>query len=192
VVKIAHAAPSISLAVPSARLRSGGNIGTSSQNHTVTLTSDQQLIIAPVITADKGTLVSTMAGGPAVWTQSLNIHDNDAKGAGTFGLTTAYNLANVPAVGIAAGASYTVGGYVLRVVTAIPAFSSLISVGTTIVDPTKVYAQFLANVLTYESGSTPSAMDKFAVVAPDKIKLHPDQANLNASGTGALTTEEAV
>ena len=42
IVKIANVSASITVATPAARLRSGGNNGTSIQNHTITLTSDLQ------------------------------------------------------------------------------------------------------------------------------------------------------
>jgi hypothetical protein len=117
VVKIAHDTPTIAITLPAARLRSGGNNGTTAQNHTVTVTANQQLAAAPTVTAGSGTWQGGgFTGGPAVWTRSLQIHDNDAKGAFSFSSFSATNLAGVPVTAITSGASYTVGGFVSRVI----------------------------------------------------------------------------
>jgi len=117
VVKIAHDTPTIAITLPAARLRSGGNDDTTAQNHTVTVTANQQLAAAPTVTAGSGTWQGGgFTGGPAVWTRSLQIHDNDAKGAFSFSSFSATNLAGVPVTAITSGASYTVGGFVSRVI----------------------------------------------------------------------------
>ena len=117
IVKIAHDTPTIAITLPAARLRSGGNDGTTAQNHTVTVTANQQLAAAPTVTAGSGTWQGgAFTGGPAVWTRSLQIHDTDAKGAFSFSSFSAANLAGVPVTAITSGASYTVGGFVSRVI----------------------------------------------------------------------------
>lgn len=113
VVFIADATPTITMSVPYARLRSSGASG---QDYAVTLTSNQKLSVAPVVTGPGGTLSPTWTGSVnhTVWTGNINVHDSDTKGAYTFGLTSAVNLAGVSTTTITSGSSYTLGGFVQR------------------------------------------------------------------------------
>lgn len=113
VVFIADATPTITMSVPYARLRSSGASG---QNYTVTLTANQRLSVAPVVTAPGGTLGGTWTGSVnnTVWTNTINVHDSDTKGAYSFALTSAINLAEVSTATITTGSAYTLGGFVQR------------------------------------------------------------------------------
>jgi hypothetical protein len=117
-VKIAAVAAVVDV-VSTARLRSGGNDGTSAQNHTIQLNCDQQLLEAPSLDADAGggTFLGSWAGGPSAWTRSLQVHDNDTKGSYTFQNLSAKNLAGIITTAINSGASYVLGGFVSRTLT---------------------------------------------------------------------------
>lgn len=117
IVKIAHTPPTISITIAGnpARLRSGGNDGTSVQSYTVNLTSSQRLSSAPSIVAPEGTFSgSSFTGGPTTWSRNILISDNDPRGSFNFGNLSAINEANVEQTVIAAGATYTIGGFVTR------------------------------------------------------------------------------
>lgn len=117
VIEVADTAPTVVVSQPAARLRSGGNVGTSAQDYLITATSDQNLVSAPDIAIPIGGswLGSGFVGGPKVWTRTVQIHDNDAKG------TAAWVYGSVPTnkAGIAASISgnQVNGGFVLRTMT---------------------------------------------------------------------------
>lgn len=142
VVQIANVAPTIDITVPAARLRSGGNDGTSVQGHTVTVTSNQQLLNAPSLSAGAGGGVfigGGFAGGPSVWTRTLNVHDNDVKGAYSFSALTATGLAGLVQSTINSGAAYTLGGFVQRSLT-FGAFSQTTTLNVAVVTYSKLQA----------------------------------------------------
>lgn len=117
VVKIANDLPTITITISGnpARLRSGGNDGTSPQSYTVNIVSNQQLKQAPTMTAPGGTLQgSTFTGGPTTWSRSLTVTDNDPKGSFNFSSLSAFNLAGVEQTVISSGSTYTLGGFVSR------------------------------------------------------------------------------
>ena len=142
VVAIANVAPTVNLSVPAARLRSGGNDGTSVQSHTVIITADQQLLNAPTLSAGAGggTFVGGgFAGGPTVWTRSLNVSDSDTKGAYSFSALVATGLAGLVQSTINSGAAYTLGGFVPRNLT-FPAFSQSTALNVAVVTYSKLQA----------------------------------------------------
>ena len=123
---------------PAARLRSGGNDGTTIQNHTITmrasssasnsLTTPQRLLQAPTIDAlgtGEGLWSGPWSFGTAAtqFTRTMQVHDNDTKGTFNFTGLTAVNLAGIEIISFSTGSSYTLGGFVSRVLT-VPAFSS--------------------------------------------------------------------
>jgi len=123
VVKIANTAATLSVSNPNTRLRSGGNDGTSIQNHTITIQSDQQLYSAPTLQVDGGTTADwqtspTFSGGPTTWTNVLQVHDDDAKGTYNWGAISGYNLAGIQTT-TKSGATqqYVLGGFVQRTMT---------------------------------------------------------------------------
>ena len=100
VVAIAHVDQVITVSVPFARLRSGGNNGTAPQDYTVTISSDQQLFSAPSLDpqagGDHGTFQGGgFAGGPSVWTRALRVSElvPDAKGTFTWANLSTTNRA---------------------------------------------------------------------------------------------------
>lgn len=117
VVRIANAAASVAVTVTGnpTRLRSGGNDGTSVQNYTINIVSNQQLSSAPSLTAPGGTFLgSAFTGGPTTWTRVLAVSDNDAKGSYNFAGLSAVNLAGVEQNTINSGQTYTLGGFISR------------------------------------------------------------------------------
>lgn len=114
-VAIANVAPTIAIGVPFARLRSGGNDGTSVQGYAVTVTSNQNLASAPSLVAPAGTLTGGgFAGGPSVWTRNININDTDTKGSYNFSTLVAVGLSGLTQNTIGSGAAYVLGGFVQR------------------------------------------------------------------------------
>lgn len=140
VVYIANTAAQITVSEPYARLRSGGNDGTSVQSYTISLNSDQLLYEAP--TLDVGAEAawaasSTFSGSGQNWTNTLRVHDDDAKGTYNWGALYAKNLAGQVTTVLTGNQSYTLGGFVYRVLT-IPAFANSVELGTYVADFTKV------------------------------------------------------
>ena len=119
VVNVVNVAAQLSVSVPQARLRSGGNDGTTAQDYTITITSDQQLDGSPTMDADsggnRGAFTGAFSGGPTVFTASLRVDETIPDEKGTF---TFEDLAGTGLSGIAAtptgSLDYTLGGAVER------------------------------------------------------------------------------
>jgi hypothetical protein len=208
VVVVADVAPTITIAKPAARLRSGGNNGTAVQSHTITIQSNQPLLNAPTLGADsggnRGTFAGGWAGGPSNWTRSLQVSEvvPDEKGTFAFEGLIATGLAgivqNVPAGGSQA---YVLGGFVSRDLT-FPAFDPDTSLDVQVVD----FAKLTAGVFTATNqpsikqaiGTPPSVTDGYTIDALNPattklIWLDTPQVNANASGTAQiLAVQETV
>jgi len=142
VVAIANVAPTVDITVPAARLRSGGNDGTAVQGHTVTITSNQQLGSAPTLVAGVGGgafIGGGFAGGPTVWTRTLNVNDTDTKGAYSFTTLVSTGLSGLVQNTINSGAAYTLGGFVPRSLT-FGAFSQTTTLNVGVVTYSKLQA----------------------------------------------------
>lgn len=116
-VQIANVLPVINIAGTSNRLRSGGADGTAVQSHTITIQSNQRLLVAPItgnIPAGQGTWSGSWAGGPSNWTRNLLINDSDSKGSYSLSGLVATNLSGMVQGTINSGATYTLGGFVTR------------------------------------------------------------------------------
>ena len=111
VVRIAHTAPTLTVSVPAARLRTGGNDGTSLPSYTVTITASQQLLSAPTLSAPSGggTLVGSFSGSGTTWTSSLQISDSLVKGTYNWASISATNLAGKVVSTTTTGGSYVIG-----------------------------------------------------------------------------------
>jgi len=140
-VKIAHdPIASFAVTLPAARLRSGGNNGTSIQNHIVTATLDQEAWAAPSMTppANAGAFLGGWGGSGTAWTRTLQVHDNDLHQAGhAWVAPTVTNLAGLVTNGLTAGATYEIGGFVARTLT-FGAFAQSTSMGVPVVTYTKL------------------------------------------------------
>jgi len=204
VVEIANVAPTIDVSTPAARLRSGGNDGTSIQNHTITIDSDQQLDAAPTLNEDTGggTFTGSWSGGPLQYTRTLQVHDDDVKGAYTWQGLVATNKAGLVQNTINTGSSYTLGGFVARTVT-FPAFSQTVNINVEVITYTKLQAGIFTStnqpaVRHTPQGDHSDATDEYTV---DSLATNPTAvwwndvaaAAANSSGTAQLTDiEETV
>jgi len=116
VVWIAHDNQVITVSSP-ARLRSGGNDGTSAQNHTITIGSTQRLASVPTLVAPVGNWQGsgfTWTAGATSFTRALQILDSMIKGAQSWGALNTVNLAGKVVSTITTGNNYVLGGFVSR------------------------------------------------------------------------------
>lgn len=163
-VQIANVAATITMSEPASRLRTGGNNGTSIQNHTITLTSNQNLLSAPTIanpSAGGGTWSGSFSGGPTVYIRTLQCHDsNDNVGTYSYNALSAINLAGIETTTYTGDATYTIGGFVSRTLTLI-AFENEVSFGAAVSDYSKCTLTWsfksLPNKRSYNTAATPDA-----------------------------------
>lgn len=199
VVKIANSAATVAISVPASRLRSGGNNGTVAQNHTITLTSSQALYSAPTLNAPEGTWQGTgFSGSGTTWTRTLQVHDDNAKGIFTFNSVSAVNLAGVTTTTINSGASYTIGGFVFRVLTVAAYPNREAGIGTDVVNTAKLRCTNLSKGATgslnytYQA-TTAEALDRYTVTGGDTwYNCDGANASSNTTGTMQIELEEVV
>ena len=170
-VKIANVAPMVSVSVPAARLRSGGGNGTAPQDYAITVTSDQELGVAPTMnpTPDAGAWEGSWSGGPKVWTRFLRVLDTDLKGTYAWLDVNAVNLAGLAATVLIAGTYYTLGGFVSRTLY-FGAFEQETILSTRVVDYDKLQANYFtvnsqAASRTATVNDTSNYTNKFTVTA---------------------------
>ena len=204
VVFVADTEATILVGTPAARLRSGGNDGTAVQSHTITVTSDQQLISAPSLAAAAGGggFSGAWGGGPTVWTRSLLVHDNDTKGTYTWGALAATNLAGKITNTLSGGTNYVLGGFVARSLTFTPAFSALATLSVAVVDYTKLTAGiFTASsnpaLRNASQGNHSDIVDTYTVEAlstkPTSIYWNDvTRRSTNSSGTAQITLVQEI
>lgn len=183
-----------------ARLRSSA----AGNSYTVNVTSNQNAHTtqAPTLVTTGGAWVGSWTRSGNVWSRTLRIDDTDAAGNYEFTGLSWMNKALVETTVINAGASYVIGGFVLRTIT-FPAFSRFQPIGATVVTNAKVRAQYAGtgSDLTLRA-DTNSAQNSFTLVdengnymATGGTHLFISDlafANSNTSGTLQLTVEEIV
>jgi hypothetical protein len=198
-VRIANTPATISISTPASRLRSGGNNGTTAQNHTITITASQSLYAAPSLNAPEGTWQGGgFSGSSTTWTRSLQVSDNNAKGAFTFNSLSATNLAGVATTTISSGAGYTIGGFVFRVLT-VPAYPTRsVDIGTDISNTAKLRCTNLSKGATgslnytYQA-TTAEAVDRYTITGGDTwYNCDGANASSNTTGTMQIEIEEVV
>lgn len=200
VVKIAHTAPTLTVSVPAARLRTGGNDGTSAQSYTVTITATQQLLSAPTLSvpAGGGTLGS-FGGSTTTWTATLsNINDNLTKGTYTWGAISATNLAGKVVTTISSGTTYVIGGFLSRTVS-LAAFANEVNINTSVLDYTKMTLSWviksLPNKRAVGTTATPDP-DSWTInslsVNPTIVRILDTAATQSSSQATNVTVEETV
>jgi hypothetical protein len=143
VVNIANVAATIDVSTPASRLRSGGNDGTSIQNHTITITGNQLLLSVDMDEdVGGGAFTGSWAGTPpdATWTRTLQVHDDDTKGTYDWQNLVATNLAGINTTVVTTGGSYELGGFIARDVLWQAFQSTSESVNVEVSDYTKVQA----------------------------------------------------
>ncbi len=203
VVYIAHDSVQIQMTEPASRLRTGGNDGTSAQNHTITLTANQWIIIAPTIAAPPaggGTWQGAgFVGGPLVWTRALQCIDNDTVGTYSYGTLLATNLANRITTAYTGDSNYTIGGFVSRTVS-LAAFANETSFNAAVADYSKctlVWAfKSLPNKRAFNTTATPDPNSWcFAGtigVSPTTARILDTAATGSSSNVTNVTVEESV
>lgn len=150
-VQIAHDTPTVDILLDDARLRSGGNHGTSPQDHRVRIQADQQLLAAPSVDPDAGGNRGAFqgagfTGGPITWERDLRVDETvpDEKGIFTFANLLATGLAGRQQTTINSGASYTLGGFVPRTLNFAP-FTANSTETVELVDQTKLASGSFSN-----------------------------------------------
>ncbi len=203
VVYIAHDSVQIQMTEPAARLRTGGNDGTSAQDHTITMTANQWLVSTPTIAAPPaggGTWQGAgFAGGPTVWTRALQCHDNDTVGAYSYGSLVATNLANRVTTAYTGDSNYTIGGFVSRVLS-LAAFANQTNFTAAVADYSKctlVWAvKSLPNKRAFNTAATPDPNSWcFAGtlgVSPTTARILDTAATGSSSNVTNVTVEEVV
>ena len=204
-VAIANTPVVITVAGPAARLRSGGNDGTTTASHLITLSGDQQLLTAPSLDEDPasgGTFLGSWSGAGATWTRTLQVHDNDSKGTKTWQSLSATNLAGIVTTAITTGSTYVLGGFVPRTLT-FGIFSQSTVLNVAVTDYTKLSAGiFTATNQSAQrnatQGDTSDLADTYTILSP--LGTNPQTlwwndvtaANANSSGTAAITNVEEL
>jgi len=129
----------VSVVVPQARLRSGGNAGTAVQNYVITIVSTQNLLYAPTLVAPYGTwLGAGFVGLTTTWTRTLAVHDDDLKGVHTWGAISATNYSSQTITTITGDDTYTLGGFVSRTLTVSAWPNREAAIGTAVSDTSKL------------------------------------------------------
>lgn len=209
VVWIADDSPSVSIATPAARLRSG----VSSQPHTITLTATQRVSdVSLSNSAGFGSFVGSWVSADSglTWTKVLEVADSDTKGAATFSGLSVKNLAGRVVNTITGSASYTVGGFVIRTVT-VPSYhpsgNRQVGIGTAVSDTSKLRVSNLSkgggsgSLNTTYLNSLVDTVDCFTIVdsggslsstGDTLYNLDLVNAQTNLSGTAQFEIEEVV
>lgn len=197
VVYIADSDQTISVSSPS-RLRSGGNDNTSPQNHTITISSDQNLIEAPSLAAPVGDWQgSGFTGSGTTWTRDLQIHDDMVKGTYNWSSISTKNLAGKTVSVISSGQDYTIGGFVSRNISLDAfAYETYMSVEATIYDKVILSWSFNPDVTIRESlDSMPVISESWCLDAlntnPTAIRIL-DSAYESSSQTSTITIQEGM
>ena len=203
VVYIAHTDPTITMSEAHSRLRTGGNDGTSTQNHTITLTASQRLISAPTIapaSANGGTWSGSFIGGPTTWTRTLRCNDTaDLPGTYSYNALSATNLAGKEVTSYTGASTYVIGGFVSRTIT-LAAFANESSFGASVSDYTKCSLTWnikaLSNRRAYNSTVTPDAnswcMAGTIGSQPTLARILDTAASSSSSNESSITVEENI
>lgn len=153
VVWIANTPATLSVSNPASRLRSGGNNGTSAQNHTITINATgQRLLSAPTLVKDTG---GTWQGAGFSWsvsattfTRALQVHDNDLKATYNWGAISGTNLAGIVTSTNSGTTTYVLGGFVIRTIT-LAAFGWQANINVEVSDYTKLSSTGSGQVLDW-------------------------------------------
>ena len=182
VVAIANTVPTVSVRLPAARLRSGGNAGTVAQLYPIVLVSDQQLSQPPVLNIPEGQWADpAWTPNPArtEWTRRIQIHDNDAKGTYSFNSLAATGLAGKVQSQLSGGDTYTIGGFVFRVLSVSAFPNRKAEIGTPVVDTAKLRC---TNLSKGQSGTLNSSYQPSITNALDRFTISDNDDSANPNG----------
>lgn len=144
-VNIATTAPTAAITTSPTGRMIGSPTGV---DYTITITSTQNLNVAPSLDASAGSWLTSWVGSGKVWTRALRISDSTTKGTGVFTNLSLLNQGLVAGTTITSGSTYIVGGFVSKILT-FPAFARVVAIGTSVLDQTKTSCQIVGgNVLT--------------------------------------------
>lgn len=195
IVKIAHIAAEISFQGNDKRLVSGGNNGTETQSHPLSIQADQKLIGVPQIAVEEGILQGQVQqiGDSLNFQQTISIHDNDQKGIHEAQLIQAVNLAGIISNSFSGNAEYEIGGFVERLLT-FQEFSNESALGTSVIDVLKIVAKDKDQIpMTYAPNLENNRLT-FTITEPSNI-VNPkgtifhwnDEQAVNNNSTGLAT-----
>ena len=173
VVYIAHIDCTITMS-EAPYLRSGGSDGSAIQDHTITLTSNQNLISVPTISntpAGAGTWSGVFSNGPTVWTRTLQVQDTDTKGTYAYQSLIATNLANKVQTVYTGDSNYILRGFVTRAIT-LAAFANTILVNSEAI----TYANL---VMTWSKKALPNKRAVGTTTVPDANSWSIDALSTN-------------
>lgn len=188
IVNIANVAPILEVSNPASRLRSGGNDGTSVQNHTITINSNQSLLNAPTLQVDSGTDADwqsspTFSGSGTTWTNNLLVHDDDQKGEFNWGAILGTGLSGLTTTSNAGTATYTLGGFVARDLT-VAGYGTTATFNTAVVNYSKI-----SNTLNWSVKSLPNKRAVGTIATPDAGGWAIDALNINPTTINILDTQ---
>lgn len=169
VVYIANSSPSITVS-NATRLRSGGNQGTSVQNHVVTISSNQRLIGTPSLdnTLGAGTFIGSWVGGPTSFLRTMQVHDDNPKGTFSYLNLSTTNLAGIAVNTLSGGSSYVLGGFVSRDLY-FPVIQNEVSIGTVVSNTGKLVTLDKDLIsMTYQS-SLANGSRRYTITGPSGI-----------------------
>lgn len=197
VIKYATVEPEISMTVPAARLRSGGNHGTQVQRYVVTLNSTQVLVEAPEVEAPAGTWDSAAwatTNGGLTWTRRLNVHDNDQKGTFQFTLVSAKSPSGLVSYDIVNGKDYVLGGFVKRQFSVSPFPNRQSDLGTMVSDVAKLQCSNLskgqAGSLNFQyKDNQDDEVGFYTIIDGGNIWYNCDYPNASSNFSGAMVIE---
>lgn len=202
-VNIANVAAQITVTEPYTRLRSGGNNGTSAQDYSITLTSNQQLLSTPTLNEESGggNFIDSWTGGPSIYTRTLRVHDDDTKGIYTWQSLSATNLAGIVTTTITGDTDYILGGFVARNVM-FPPFSQEGSIDTEVVTYAKLQGGLFQatnqqSILHAIQGDHADADNEFTIDSPipnnpQTVWWNDYEAAMSSSGNSYLYNLEEV
>jgi hypothetical protein len=199
VVKIANTDANLTVSVPAARLRTGGEDGTSTPSYTVTITATQQLLSAPTLSAPTGGgTLGSFGGSATTWTATLsNINDNLTKGTYTWGAIFATNLAGKNVTSITTGPTYVIGGFLPRTVS-LAAFANQVNINTSVLDYSKMTLSWSVVPLTTRSaiGTQPPLANSWTInsvgVNPTTVIILDTAAAGSSSQASNVIAEETI
>ena len=188
IVYIANIAPTLTVVNGVSRFRSGGNDGTSAQNHTITIQSSQRLQAAPTLVSPSGG--GTWQGTGFSWgltstsfTRSLQVHDNDLKGTYSWGAISGIGLAGLTQTSNSGAATYVLGGFVQRNLT-VEAYGTTATFHTEAVDYSKI-----SSTLNWSVKLLTNKRSVGTTTTPDSGGWSIDALNINPTTINILDTE---
>ena len=198
-IAIADAAATAAITIVGnpARLQSSA----AGNDYTVQIAPNQILAGAPTMDASSGTWIGSWTASGNNWRRTLRISDTDAKGSHLFSNLSMTNKAGVVSSTITSGASYTVGGLVLRTIT-FPAFARFAPIGSSVVTIGKTTAKYsgTADNLALRNDTNQAAASytvtnnagNYSATGDHVFLSDLDYANSNTSGTLRVDFSEAV